>query len=309
MRVITAEEIRKNLRWEELVEALARAHREAEIRQGDLMMNEEGNTLLARGAWMPGDAILVKAVTIFPANSTLEPPLPSVQGAVFLFNGRNGGLDAIIDGEELTAWKTAGDSALGVKLLAREDAGTMTVIGAGTVAQACIRAHRAVRPSIERVLIYNRTGAKAEALAEECRAEGIQAEAASDPETAVRTADILTTATASREPVFKGEWLKPGAHVDLIGAFTPEMREADDAAILRSRIFMDSRDTVFAHCGDLLTPLKSGLITEADVQADLYDLCAGAEGRRSAEEITLFKNGGGAHLDLMTAREIYRACS
>ena len=144
--------------------------------------------------------------------------------------------------------------------------------------------------------------------AQKARAEGYLAEATTDLEAAVRQADILTTGTTSTAPVFKGEWLKPGCHVDLVGAFTPEMREADDEALRRGRIFLDSRDTVLASCGELLIPLAEGVITQEDIQGDFHDLCNGAPGRQSDEEITVFKNAGGAHLDLMAAVAIARAC-
>jgi ornithine cyclodeaminase len=127
---------------------------------------------------------------------------------------------------------------------------------------------------------------------------------AEDLETAVRTAEIIATCTMTKEPLIRGDWLQPGQHLDLIGAYTPEMREADDTCLKRARVFVDSRATTIGHIGEIMIPIQAGVITEADIQGDFHDMVAGRAGRRSDDEITLFKNGGGAHLDLMTARMI-----
>ena len=207
----------------------------------------------------------------------------------------------MIDNALITYWKTAADSLLGARYLARPDAERLLIIGAGAVARSLIEGYRAVL-GIRDIAVWNRTRATAEALAAETGVRVVE-----DLPGAVAQADIVATATLSRTPVLQGAWLRAGCHVDLIGAFTPAMREADDAALTRARIFVDSRDSTIGHIGELIDPLARGVITEADVLGDYRDLAAGAPGRIAAEDITLCKNGGGAHLDLMTADVILRA--
>ncbi|WP_429232493.1 ornithine cyclodeaminase family protein [Inquilinus ginsengisoli] len=163
----------------------------------------------------------------------------------------------------------------------------------------------AVRPSIRRVAIWNRTAKKARALAAALSIPGIEIGAVENAEAAVRDADIVSCVTASRDPVLRGAWLKPGAHVDLVGSFTPEMREADDEAMRLGRLFVDTRRFAVGHCGEFIQAIAAGAITPEHVVAELAELCSGAVGRGSAEEITLFKNAGGGHLDLMVARAFH----
>jgi len=170
--------------------------------------------------------------------------------------------------------------------------------GAGTVARALRQAYGAAFPNA-RFQVWNRSPAGAENLASHFPDTLV----ASDLESAVMASDIIACATMTREPIIEGDWLQPGQHLDLIGAFRADMREADDAALRRARIFMDSRATVLDHIGELKIPLEAGVVTRDDVQGDFYDIAAGAF-RREADDITLFKNGGGAHLDLMTSRYI-----
>ena len=219
-----------------------------------------------------------------------------------LFDGDNGKPLASLDGTELTYWKTAADSALGTRFLAREDARELCMIGAGAQAPHLISAHCSVRPSIERVTIWNRTHAKAEALAAAAPVEGVTFEATNDIEAACRGADIITTATAAEAPLVLGDWLRPGQHLDLVGGYKPEMREADTEAFERARVFVDARETTVGICGDLLEPVKEGRFTADRIEGDLFDLCRkGLLSPRADSDITLFKNGGGGHLDLMTA--------
>jgi ornithine cyclodeaminase len=201
----------------------------------------------------------------------------------------------------LTYWKTAADSALAADYLARRDAKTLLMVGAGAMAPFLIRAHQSVRPKLERTLIWNRSREKAADLAAGWGGTpGL--EVVDALEEAVERADIICCATASRSPLIAGNWLKPGVHLDLVGGFTPEMREVDDEAIRRASIFVDCRDTTLDCVGDLTQPIAAGVISAGDLRADLYDLCSGRHGgRRDAAEITLFKSGGGGHLDLMTA--------
>jgi ornithine cyclodeaminase len=224
-----------------------------------------------------------------------------------LFDGSNGRPLAVLDGTEITYWRTAADSALGAKLLAPSEPRTLLVVGAGGMSLWLVRAHRAVRPSIRRVLIWNRTRNRAADVAAALKQEGIDADAAADLEAATRTADLITTCTRSHEPLIKGVHLRPGVHLDLVGGYTPETREADDEAARRSLVFVDRRESAFAGVGDILQPIANGSIREADVLGDLHDLVGGlVPGRRSAADITFFKNAGGGHLDLMTAEVVFR---
>ena len=216
-------------------------------------------------------------------------------------------LDRIIDSKLVTRWKTGADSGLGARHLARPDSRALTIIGAGEVAGSLAEVYSALFPALDRIRIWNRTAENAQRLVQGLAAQGIAAEVAPDLAEAVAQADIVASATMSRQPILRGEWLRPGTHVDLVGAFRADMREADDAALQRSRIFVDSFDTTLAHIGELRDPLARGVIARADVLGDLADLVAGRPGRRSPDEITLFKNGGGAHLDLIVGRAILAA--
>ncbi len=305
MNIIDAARMRAVTRYPDLVEWLRTSHLEAIDAMDDLIMTQPAaaggaDTLLIRAAWQRGTQVGVKLVTVFPANA--GGALPSIQAVYLLFDGRNGEPLASLDGTELTYWKTAADSALGARFLAREEVATLCMVGAGALAPHLIRAHCAVRPSIERVVIWNRTHAKAEALAAQSPVDGVTFEATSDLEAACRGADIITAATAAEAPLVLGEWLRPGQHLDLVGGYKPEMREADTEAFARARVFVDARETTVGICGDLLEPMKTGRFGPDRIEGDLFDLCReGLPSPRTAADITLFKNGGGGHLDLMTA--------
>ena len=265
------------LNWLELTEALAAGHQ--------LPKAEIGDTFLYRDP---------ESATVFPGNPGKGKPM--VNGGVCLYSDADGMLEALVDFHLVTKWKTAGDSLLGALRLARADSERILIVGAGTVGASLCEAFAAGFPQAKQA-VWNRTTGKAQALAD---AKGV--DLAEDLESAVRAADIIVSATMSTEPVIKGEWLRPGQHLNLIGAYRPDMREADDAALLKSQVYVDSFDTTLDHIGELKTPLAEGVLQRADVLADFYALDAFRLGR--ADEITLFKNGGGAHLDLMTSRYI-----
>ncbi len=296
---IAAEDVEGRLDWLTVADALAEGHRRAEPEIGDVFLTRAPDTLLTRAAWIDGLGAAVKAVTVMPGNPALG--RPSIQGAMLVFDDGTGAVEAVIDAGLVTRWKTAADSLLGARLLARPDARRLLILGAGTVSTSLIEAYRAGFPGIA-VTLWNRTPERARALAETTGAE-----VATDLPAAVAAADIVATATMSTEPVLHGAWLRPGQHLDLIGAYRADMREADDDALARARVFVDSFDTTLGHIGELKDPLARGVIARADVLGDLHDLVAGRAGRASPEDITLFKNGGGAHLDLMTARAILAA--
>ena len=293
-----------NLTWPGIVEALEAGHRLPRAEIGDLLLGSGENRMLNRAAWIEGLGIAMKSVTVFAGNPRRDPPLPSVQGGVLLFDHQTGAPLALIDGPLVTKWKTAGDSLLGARRLARPGAKRLLICGAGTLAKNLIEAYSAGFEGLEDIRIWNRNLARAEALAEEMGDLGARITIARDLEEGVRESDIVATATMAIEPFLKGEWLVPGTHVDLIGAYRPDMREADDAVLRRGRLFVDSFETTIGHIGEIEIPLKAGTITRETILGDLNDIVAGTAGRQNESEITVFKNGGGAHLDLMTARHI-----
>ncbi|MGF7161150.1 ornithine cyclodeaminase [Rhodoligotrophos appendicifer] len=307
MRIITAETLAGLLTFPGLVDALAAAHRAPMplVDRSELHHDrgaETPDTFFVLPAWAPGRAYGAKLVTVMPGNPSRAHGLPAVQGSYLLFDGQTGTPAAVIDGTMLTYFKTAADSALGARLLARSQPKALLVTGAGALAPYLVRAHLAVKPSLDRVLVWNRTAAKAEALARDLASEGIAASPVADLEAAARQSDIITCATASTAPYLEGAWLKPGCHLDLVGSFTPAMRECDDEAVRRASLFCDSWAFGVDQPGDLADPLSRGIIARTDILGDLFDLCQGRKpGRTSETEITLFKNGGGAHLDLFTA--------
>lgn len=307
MRVVTGDDIRSVCSWPMAVEALRAGHRLAPAELRDSLIENAGRKMLVRAAWIPGLASGVKAVTIYPDNPAASPALPSVQGQVLLFDEARGDVVAVLEGVDLTAWKTAGDSALGSACLSRHDIRTMLMVGAGAMARPLIEAHRSVRPSLEKLMIWNRNRARAGELAQALAATGLSVEVTDDLEAACAEADLICSATMSTEPLIRGDALKPGAHVDLVGAYTPAMREADDATLGRGRLFVDSYATTVGHIGELMIPIASGAISRSDIQGDLHDLVQGRAGRRTDDEITVFKNGGGAHLDVMIAHAVNAA--
>lgn len=283
--------------WLGLTRAFREGHRLPKAEIADNFLYRRDDTLLNRAAWIDGLGLAVKSATIFPGNPAQG--VGMVNGGVSLYDDAHGLLEAVVDFHLVTKWKTAGDSLLGALTLARPDSREILIVGAGHVGHSLFEAYSAGFPGA-RFSIWNRTIAKAEAMAEEL---GI--EVAADLGQAVAKADIVTCATMSTSPVIRGEWLQPGQHLDLIGAYRPDMREADDTALQRARVFVDSYDTTLGHIGELKIPLETGAIAREDVLADYYmpeKMMRGCD-----DEITLFKNGGGAHLDLMTSRYIH-AC-
>ncbi|MEO6652017.1 MAG: ornithine cyclodeaminase family protein [Ilumatobacteraceae bacterium] len=288
----------------DLVDTFRRAHRLPAAVCERIVYGPDARAekFMALPAWQVDESIGIKLVTIFPDNPARG--LPSVQAVVLLFDGETGAALAMIDGTELTYRKTAADSALGSQLLSRTDVRTLLMVGAGGLSPHMIAAHRAVRPSIERVLIWNRRRAKSEALV----ASGVADEVVTDLEAATAEADVISTATMSKEPLIHGDWLRPGTHLDCVGAYLPDHREIDTTAVQRAELFVDSRLAAVEEGGDLVVPIASGDIDLAHIRADLFELCRGEHaGRSDPGAITLFENGGGGHLDLMAAQHIWRS--
>lgn len=292
-------EAETRLDWIALTDAIKAGHLLPRAELGDTFLYRDKDTLLTRSAWISGLGLAVKAASVFPGNP--DQGVPMVNGAVNLLDDRTGQLQAMVDFHLLTKWKTAGDSLLAARLLARPDAQRVLIVGAGHVAASMIAAYRAIRPDAQ-VTIWNRSADPAQALAAR-----MGAEVAGDLAAAVANADIIATTTMAKQPLIRGEWITPGTHLDLIGAYRPDMREVDDNALRRARLFVDSRDTTIGHIGEIQIPLDAGVITRDDIIADYYDIADGRFVRTSDDQITICKNGGGAHLDLMVARYILDA--
>jgi ornithine cyclodeaminase len=302
---IRAADVEPLLSWEGACDALAAGHRMDRADIDDILFRNGEDTLLNRAAWIKGLGIGVKTATIFPGNARRTPVVPSVHTVFVLFDDRTGVPVTLIDGTMVTKWKTAADSVLGARLLARPESKTLLIVGAGAVAASLVEAYAGLFPALEQIFIWNRTHGRASELASRFATGRVRVRAIEDLASGAARADIISSATMSKEPVLRGEWVTAGTHVDLIGAYRPDMREADDLLIQKAVLFVDSRETAIHGIGELAIPIRNGVITEQDINGDLYDLCSGAPGRKSVQAITVFKNGGGAHLDLMTARYIF----
>lgn len=269
---------------------------------------DERATLLLMPAWhgaavRGGGYVGVKVVSVFPENGRRG--LGAVQGSYLLLSGETGVPLVLLDGRALTVRRTAAASALAADHLARADAARLLMIGAGAMAPHLIAAHATVRPIAE-VEIWNRDGARAEALAAELDRPGRRVRAVTDLAAALSAADVVSAATLSATPLVRGALLKPGAHVDLVGGFTPDMREADDDAVRRASVFVDTRAGAGHEAGDIVQAIASGALPADGIRADLFDLCRGLHrGRASGSEITLFKSVGTALEDLAAAALVY----
>lgn len=304
MRIIGPAELKSALDYRQLIERLRQAFRAGctvpqRHHHTVETYDERDATLLLMPAWQRGRHIGVKIVTVHPDNGKRD--LPAVMGTYVLLDANTGQMKAVIDGPALTARRTAAASALAASYLARPDAARLLMVGTGALAPQLVQAHAAIRP-IRDVLIWGRNLAKAEEVASGLRRRGLSVAATRDLEGAVRGAHIISCATLSQEPLIHGEWLPEGAHLDLVGGFTPDMREADDAAVTRARVFVDTREGACHEAGDIVQPLQSGVLRADDIAGDLFDLTRGERaGRRYYDQITLFKSVGTALEDLAAA--------
>ena len=313
MRIVSADDIHKALSYRTLIDALAEAFRSdmvVPVRHHHTIPQDGADaTLLLMPAWNQGEERFIgcKIVTFFPDNVRAQ--RPSVYGQYLLLSGQSGEPLAMMDGRALTAWRTACASALAARYLAREDASHLVMVGAGALAPHLIRAHASVRP-IKRVSIWNRTKARAISLGFGVAVAGIEVDIAEDLEQTVGEADIVCCATLAAEPLIKGAWLKKGTHLDLVGGFTPKMREADDQAVKRARIFVDTRAGAAKEAGDIVVPLKKKIIDAKAIKGDLFDLVSGkVKGRTSDAQITLFKSVGSAIEDLAAEMLVWKTLS
>lgn len=304
MRILDAAAVEAALDYPRLIEALREAFRvgaTVPLRSHHTIPTDGApGTLLLMPAWTEGGPIGVKLATVFPDNAGRD--LPAVQATYLLLDGRTGVPLALLEGRSLTARRTAAASALAADYLARRDAERLLVVGTGAVARQLAAAYPAVRP-IREVMVWGRNPDKAAAFAAAIRRPGLAAEAVADLDAAVGRADIVSCATLATAPLIAGDRLRPGTHLDLVGSFTPQMREADDAAVRRATLFVDTRAGALKEGGDLADPIRRGVIRAEDVAAELADLAAGRHrGRDGEAEITLFKSVGTAIEDLAAAR-------
>jgi ornithine cyclodeaminase/alanine dehydrogenase-like protein (mu-crystallin family) len=306
VKVFSATDVAKALPYKALVEALRRGFQSAiatPVRHHHDPL--PSTTLLLMPAWSK-DWTGIKTVTVKTDNPTLN--LPTVQGSYLLIDNATGAAVAVMDGTELTRRRTAAASALAADYLARKDAKTLAIFGAGALAQHFVEAHAAVR-GIKTVHVVNRNREKADSLVTTLKALGFDARV-SDAETAVRSADIVTCVTSSTEALVRGEWLKAGTHVDLAGAFKPTMRETDGRTVARADVYVDTYDGAKAEAGDLLQAQSEGHFDFANVKADLAELTRGLKsGRTSPDAITLFKSCGTALEDLSTAILVHQTAA
>jgi ornithine cyclodeaminase/alanine dehydrogenase-like protein (mu-crystallin family) len=315
IRVLDAQATGIRLPFGELVATLRRAFAEGcvvPVRHHHTIANdgEPDATLLLMPAWhethRSGRYLGIKIVTVFPGNTARN--LPGLTSTYMLYDGRTGAQLALLDGNTITSRRTVAASALAADYLARKDARRLLVIGAGRVASLISDAYRAVR-EIEHIDIWDIDAASAARLAQNLKQQGLTTSVVSDLEPAVRAADIVSAATLATVPIIRGEWLRPGTHVDLIGGFTPAMREADDEAVRRSSVYIDTREALH-EAGDLVQPIRAGIFSADLVRATLDELCrSDAPARTSDSEITLYKAVGTALADLAAATMVYEASS
>jgi ornithine cyclodeaminase/alanine dehydrogenase-like protein (mu-crystallin family) len=307
LQILDATTTRARLPFPALVAALRHAFIEGcelPLRHTHTIDHPDGpaGTLLLMPAWRRGARLGVKTVTIFPGNSAHG--RPGLHSLYTLFDATTGEPLAQIDGDQITARHTAAASALAASFLARTDASRLLVLGSGRVAALLPEAMRAVRP-IDAVQVWNHRPEGAERLAAALRADGIAARAVKDLAGAVAQAHIVSCATLATVPLVRGDWLAPGAHLDLIGSFTPAMRESDAACFARARVFVDT-DEALAKSGDVIGARAEGAFADAQLQGTLAQLCRGeAGGRRDAAGITLFKAVGSALEDLAAAELVF----
>ena len=299
-----------NTRYSELVSeiknAFATSNIEVPARHHHDFSNPEENidsTLFLMPAWNPGKEAGVKIITVSPNNSKFD--LPSIQGTYIYLDAHKGIIKAILGAKSLTVKRTAATSALACSYLAKKDASSLLMIGTGALSPNLILAHASVRP-IKNVFIWGRNFAKAKTICKELINEKFTISAVENIEEVISKVDIISCATLSKTPLVLGRYLKSGQHIDLVGAYKPDMRESDDEAIERSEVFVDTYQGL-RESGDIFVPLKKGLISEKDIKADLFELCSDKkQGRQNDQEITYFKSVGHASEDLAAATYYYK---
>jgi alanine dehydrogenase len=310
LQVFTADEIAAALPYGRLIDALERALREgvsapARSFHPIPVPNGSDGLMILMPAWAVGGHACVKIATVFPGNAALG--LPTVQAQILLFDASNGSCVAMLEGGEITRRRTAAASALAARRLARAEARELLVVGTGALAPYMAAAHAEVR-RFDRISVWGRNAEKAVACARLIQSQLPEqpVAAAADLESAVRRADVISCATTAREPLIRGQWLKEGAHLDLVGSYCAGMREADSDAVARARVFVDTLQGARSEAGDLLVPLAEGRIAADHIRGELAELVAGSvPGRLSDRDVTLFKSVGTAIEDLVAAQTAF----
>ncbi|MCV6575971.1 MAG: ornithine cyclodeaminase family protein [Cohaesibacter sp.] len=317
MRIFSADDVNTLMDYSELVEVLRKAFQSDIItplrHNHTIELPDQANaSLLLMPAWhnamakghSNGTYVGIKMVSVYPDNEA-KAHKPSILGSYLLLDGATGEIKAIIDGPAISIWRTACASALAASYLAKLDAQEILMVGTGALAEPLIRAHMAVRP-LKQIAIWGRNPQKAQKLADRLQQQGLKARVAEQLEDAARSADIISCATMASSPLVMGKWLKPGSHLDLVGAFRPDMRESDDEAVQIASVFCDTLQGATNEGGDIVQPLANGALTLDQIKGDLFDLCRGSRiGRASDDEITLFKSVGTAIEDLAAAQYLY----
>jgi ornithine cyclodeaminase len=313
---LNAEQVCNALPWDQMIEALRDIFSRDDVcspvrhHHGIEVPGEAQATLLLMPAWIPGEYLGVKQVNVFPGNSARQ--VPGLSSHYLLSCGKTGQPLAQLEGNELTARRTAAASALASRFLSREDSRDLLMVGAGRMGRRLIPAHLSVRP-ISRVRVWDRNEAASEALVAELRQANIDAHVCrvDELQETAGEADIISCATLATDPLVLGDWLKPGAHLDLVGSFTPYMRETDNRAMQRCAVFVDIRAGALSETGDLIIPIREGAITPDSIRGELANLCRGRHAGRAAladpdNAITLFKSVGDSREDLAAAILAYR---
>jgi ornithine cyclodeaminase len=308
MNFIDATTVSHRLKTEPLIDALSRMFAEGcttPVRHAHTIPvpGTADGSLLLMPSWRVGSYLGTKLVTVYPGNSALG--LAAVASIYILMDSKTGTPLALMDGDTLTARRTAATSALAARYLANPKSKRLLIAGSGRIARELALTHAEARPELHQITIWSRSTERAQTLVQELKTLGLSAEVTNDLGASARQSDIISAATLSTEPLLRRDWIRPGTHIDLVGAFRPGMREADDALVADSRIVCDTLAGVLAEADDVRIPLRKGLIHDSAL-VELSSLCRGtAAGRQSAEEITLFKSVGAAIEDLAAAVVVY----
>jgi ornithine cyclodeaminase len=309
MKIITNQQLEQSLTYPALIDELEKAFQAnytVPLRHHHQYKNPTENqdsTLLLMPAWEAGKYLGVKLVTVSPNNSRYD--LPAIQGIYTLFDAHKGMPLAQMDAKILTVRRTAAASALAARFLSKKESASLLMIGTGALSTHLIEAHVSVRP-IRQVYVWGRRLEKAKAISEHFKTANFEVQAVSTIEEVMSKVDIISCATLSKTPLVFGKYLQAGQHVDLVGSYLPDSREADDEAIKKASIFVDTMEGASKESGDIVIPLKKGIIRKANILADLFGLCKNEhKGRQNETEITLFKSVGHAMEDLAAAKMVY----
>ena len=300
---ISYEDVADRVDWGDVMRALEEGHHRPKAQLGDLFLGPAEATLLTRSAFIEGLGYGTKSVTVMAGNAARG--LPSVQGAMMVYDPDTGALTGVIDSKLVTECKTAGDSILGARLLARPDSAKLLIVGAGVLAHGLVRAYAAAFPALEEIAIWARRPEQAAALVEGLSELPIPLRVAEDLASAVGAADIVSTATMAREPVIHGDWLRPGQHLNIVGASVPSKREVDDAVVLKASVWVDYLPSALAQAGELVEMIAAGTIDGGHIRGEIGAVLDGAApGRARAEEITLYRSLGNIAQDLAAAHHV-----